>query len=231
VPRKLIGFSSTVVVGVVTSVISAVLILILIDRDALGIFTEDPRIGHSVNTPNLGVQVFQGGELVTSSVGENSISRFEMRAEPFSFRIPASHWSSAEEDYPAVSIIISDRSVLLTDPWDESVAAGQFYMPGTGMAAYNFGTGSLSDAGLDCPNKGVVTDGMLQLPQNYLVGDRTDRSNSAYREIYVSSILNICNNLEMINPGAKIYFVIRLIDAAATSNFSRDDIELIEIAM
>ncbi|WP_299694331.1 hypothetical protein [uncultured Tateyamaria sp.] len=230
-PKRIVNFSNAVIVGITTSVISAVLILFLVERDTPGVFDGRPKIGQNVNKPNLGIQLYQDNKRVASLFDEKWVSHFELRAKPFSLRVPASHWASPDENYPAVSVIVSGQKALVVDPWDKSVAAGLFYMGGTGMAGHQFGVGSLFNAGLDCPDEGVVTDGKQWLPQNYLVGDRTNRSNPAYREIYISSILDHCTRSEMIRRGANIFMVVRLVDTNSTVDFGRHDVELIKVSM
>jgi hypothetical protein len=150
---------------------------------------------HTIVTPHLGLQFRQDNEIVpiTGTLEDTGLA-IRLKRAPFEIMLPVKLTQDIEKEVIALGIAISADPALFQlvsahfDSSDDS-----FLVPAaSGMADYDYGSGTLSAVELDYDHPNMARF----LPFNYLIGGRFNVEFEGRRGVYVSSLPSIYKGLE-----------------------------------
>jgi hypothetical protein len=174
------AIGASLVAAAVTVATVAVTLVLNLDRPATP--TPTPSPGGSAasgspspvenqiaRSPRLGIEVWQGGAASTMAFTDEDkeISTVSMKAEPFELRLP-----KLPKDTAAQICAWTDDSVFRIER-DTKVEDHTCYSPGTGIADYEHGSGTLY---------------LNEEAHNYLVGDRLAEHSDTTDKVLFSTI-------------------------------------------
>ena len=169
--------------------------------------------GHRLNrTRNLGLQFVQTNEpmLMSGPIDLGGVGRpgrdplsftvMTLKRHAFEIRLPTPRAQDEASVSPVLWIAMStDPSVFIELAVGQSIEKTPFFEKGTGMADFDFGSGSL----------GAMSkyDGRRGWAHNHIVEGRFNASEPGYLGLFVSAIFNYYQDVDFIEKGRPIYAV------------------------
>ena len=160
-------------------------------------------------TPNVGLQFLQEGRIADMRlIDDEADPRYgevivTLNRAAFELRVPESHWSNEDEDYPALQIAVSDTNDIFDMMvFDMDRRDTPYLGDGSGMADNEFGSGALLTYHSEYED--------CCWGHNYIIDQRFNASGREYRGIFLSELRHRLNGDDLVQNADRAFLSVYL---------------------